>query len=102
MGELVSGTRELEKELNLVKHLLIAKFQSQLRTRSEDLSSACELRLSQLEARHSQQLDALRGSVKTQLRDGLHLIAGEYRQELINGDLTRNLYSSQLFLTINF
>ncbi|KAI6645885.1 hypothetical protein LOD99_13143 [Oopsacas minuta] len=89
LGELIGDTRELEKDLKLMKHMLVAKFDSKLRERSLELSRSCSQRLIDLEAKHGDELDTLRDSFKTQLRDGLQLIAGEYKryyEELTAGD----------------
>ena len=76
---LLTETRELERELKLMRHMLVAKFDSRLRERSVELSISCDQRLSDLETRHREELDTLRDSFKTQLRDGLQLIAAEYK-----------------------
>ena len=76
---LLNETRELERELKLRRHMLVAKFDSKLRERSVELSRSCDQRLSDLQTRHQEELDTLRDSFKTQLRDGLQLIAAEYK-----------------------
>ena len=76
---LLRETRELERELKLMRHMLVAKFESSVRERSVELSRSCDQRLSDLETRHRDEVDTLRDSFKTQLRDGLQLIAAEYK-----------------------